>query len=920
MNEEHPVNALPKKYRLQEYELVRVLGFGGFGMTYLGYDHNLDRPVAIKEYLPLDIATRTSDHSVVPQASEFRGTFEWGLNSFLDEARTLARFDHRHIIKVLRFFEAHGTGYIVMEYAEGETLSDYLNRKGTLTESELKEILFPLLAGLEEVHGADFLHRDIKPGNIIIRAEDGSPVLLDFGAARQAIGAKSRSLSAILTPGYAPFEQYSTRGAQGPWTDLYALGAVCYRALTGEVPDDAIDRTHDDPLVPLAERCDEDQASPGFLSAIDRALQVNKEYRPQTIGAWRAELGDAPDISDPDPQKPLPPDKSGTAPGISVLDPDPLGGRISPPSNKRKPPPDDPEPLPPGVRSGGGKGVWVALGACVVLAVVGLGGYWVVGEIDRRAEAKHQAAMDLQAAKARQDAEVARQVSALLSGATADLSSNRLTSPDGANAWEKYQEVLQLESGHKDALSGLASIISRYAGMFEDALSRGDLGLASDYVSRIRQVDSDASVLGELERRLGQAQEAARQAKIKRQAEIKRQVNEHVSQFEAALSGGDLVSASGYVSRIRALDEDASVLGELERRLGQAQEAARQANIKRQAAEAARQAEIKRQAAEAARQAEIKRQVNEHVSQFEVALSGGDLVSASGYVSRIRALDEDASVLGELERRLADAKALLAELARQRSLAPGRTFKDCGECPQMVVVPSGWFMMGSPSNEKDRSNDEGPQHRVEIEYRLAVGVYEVTFAEWDACVASGGCNGYRPDDAGWGRGARPVIKVSWKDARSYVSWLSSKTGHSYRLLSESEWEYVARAGTVTPFHFGETISTSQANYDGDYTYGSGRQGVDREKTVSVGSFSPNAFGLYDVHGNVQEWTQDCWNGSYSGAPGDGSSWERGDCSKRVLRGGSWDNYPWLLRSAIRYGNSTAGYRYNFYGFRVARRF
>ena len=823
MNEEHPVNALPKKYRLQEYELVRVLGFGGFGMTYLGYDHHLDRPVAIKEYLPLDIATRTSDHSVVPQASEFRGTFEWGLNSFLDEARTLARFDHRHIIKVLRFFEAHGTGYIVMEYAEGETLSDYLNRKGTLTESELKEILFPLLAGLEEVHGADFLHRDIKPGNIIIRAEDGSPVLLDFGAARQAIGAKSRSLSAILTPGYAPFEQYSTRGAQGPWTDLYALGAVCYRALTGEVPDDAIDRTHDDPLVPLAERCDEDQASPGFLSAIDHALQVDEEDRPQTIGAWRAELGDAPSdppagpISPPGVVlKPPPPDELGDAPGISVSDP--LGGRISPPSNKRKPPPDDPEPLPPGVRSGGGKGVWVALGACVVLAVVGLGGYWVVGEIDRRAEAKHQAAMDLQAEQARQDAEVARQVSALLSGAATDLSSNRLTSPEGANAWEKYQDVLKLVPGHKDALSGLASIISRYAGMFEDALSRGDLGLASDYVSRIRQVDSDASVLVELDRRLGQAQESARQAEINRQAEL-------------------------------------------------------------------------------ARQAELKRQIDEYVSKFEVALSDGDLVSASAYVSRIRELDEDASVLGELD----------------------WTFKDCGECPQMVVVPSGGFLMGSPSSEEGRDADEGPQHRVEIGYGLAVGVYEVTFAEWDACVASGGCNGYRPSDEGWGRGARPVINVSWEDARSYVSWLSSKTGQSYRLLSESEWEYVARAGTTTPFHFGETISTDQANYDGDYTYGSGRQGVDREKTVSVGSFPPNGFGLYDVHGNVWEWTQDCWNGSYSGAPGDGSSWERGDCSKRVLRGGSWDYGPRDLRSANRLRN-TSGFRSHLNGFRVARRF
>ena len=288
--EQQPLHALPQGHRLQEYELVRVLGFGGFGMTYLGFDHNLDKAVAIKEYLPSDTATRTADHSVAPQASEFRGDFQWGLERFLDEARTLARFDHRHIIKVHRFFEAHGTAYIVMEYAEGETLSAFLTRKGTLSEAELKGILYPLLDGLEVVHGADFLHRDIKPGNIVLRDVDGSPVLLDFGAARQAIGAKSRSVTSIVTPGYAPIEQYSSRGHQGAWTDIYALGGVCYRALTGQVPDDATDRMRNDPLIPVSQRC-AGQASRGFLSAIDAALSVDEGDRPQSVGAWRVVLG-----------------------------------------------------------------------------------------------------------------------------------------------------------------------------------------------------------------------------------------------------------------------------------------------------------------------------------------------------------------------------------------------------------------------------------------------------------------------------------------------------------------------------------------------------------------------------------------------------------------------------------------------------
>ena len=249
----------------------------------------------------------------------------------------------------------------------------------------------------------------------------------------------------------------------------------------------------------------------------------------------------------------------------------------------------------------------------------------------------------------------------------------------------------------------------------------------------------------------------------------------------------------------------------------------------------------------------------------------------------------------------------------------GEIFRDCAECPEMVVVPSGSFTMGSPNSEDGRDDDESPRHRVRIEYPLAVGVYEVTFSEWEACVDAGGCGGYVPGDGGWGRGNRPVIKVSWKDAQSYVRWLSAKTGHRYGLLSESEWEYVARAGTETPFHFGTTISTDQPNYNGNYTYGTGGRGLHRGKTLPVGSLRANAWGVHDLHGNVWEWVQDCYNDSYVGAPADGSAWESGNCDSRVLRGGSWDFFPWILRSAYRFG-FTSGDRYYYIGFRVIRRF
>ena len=258
-------------------------------------------------------------------------------------------------------------------------------------------------------------------------------------------------------------------------------------------------------------------------------------------------------------------------------------------------------------------------------------------------------------------------------------------------------------------------------------------------------------------------------------------------------------------------------------------------------------------------------------------------------------------------------KAEAGKKARQQAaMKPGRVFRDCGTCPEMVVVPAGSFTMGSPASEEDHHDSESPQHRVRISQAFAVGKYEVTFAEWDACVDGGGCNGHLPDDEGWGRGRRPANYVSWEDAQAYVAWLSRKTGKEYRLLSESEWEYAARAGTQTRYHWGDSVGRNRANCDGCGSR------WDDERTAPVGSFSANGFGLHDMAGNVWEWVEDCWHDSYSGAPSDGSAWTTGgNCSGRVLRGGSWDSGPGYLRSANRFRGSP-GLRYNDLGFRVSR--
>ena len=278
-----------------------------------------------------------------------------------------------------------------------------------------------------------------------------------------------------------------------------------------------------------------------------------------------------------------------------------------------------------------------------------------------------------------------------------------------------------------------------------------------------------------------------------------------------------------------------------------------------------------------------------------------------------------------------ERRITLARAGRQ----PGETFRDCPTCPQMVVVPAGSYQMGSPASEEDQDEDEGPVHQVTLGQPFAVGVYEVTVGEYGRFVSTTGYKGESRcrvwtgekwewesernwRDPGYRQSERdPVACVNWADAQAYVRWLLQETGQSYRLLSEAEWEYVVRAGTTGPFHFGGSISPTQANYDGNYTYGGGGRGQYRERTVPVGSFQPNAFGLYDVHGNVWEWVQDCWNESYTGAPSDGRAWESGDCGRRVLRGGSWYNEPRYLRSANR-DRYTADNRFNSLGFRIAR--
>ena len=256
--------------------------------------------------------------------------------------------------------------------------------------------------------------------------------------------------------------------------------------------------------------------------------------------------------------------------------------------------------------------------------------------------------------------------------------------------------------------------------------------------------------------------------------------------------------------------------------------------------------------------------------------------------------------------------SICSSLTFAQTPTPGSVFQDCDKCPSMVVVPAGSFAMGSPASEPRRESYEGPQHEVTFAKPFAVAKYELTFADWDACVTGGGCNGYKPNNLDWGRGQQPVINVSWDDARAYVAWLSEVTGKTYRLLSEAEYEYATRAGTTTVYPWGDDIGKNNANCNGCGSK------WDVQQPAPVGSFPPNKFGLYDMVGNVFEWTQDCYHDSYNGAPTDGSAWiTGGDCGKRAVRGGAWSFYTVFLRSAFRMGVPIV-IRGSNLGFRVGR--
>ncbi len=532
MSNTNPQGVLESGYSLLWYRIGRILGRGAFGITYLAEDINLGRPVAIKEYFPSQYCLRDKHGAVSPLSDEAATDYNWGMERFLAEARTLAQFEHPNIVRVINVFEENGTAFMVMHYEVGTSLSQLLKRRRTLGERDLVQLTVPLLDGLEKIHAEGFIHRDIKPANIYLRA-GGSPVLLDFGSARQSMQEQTLTLTSLVSPGFAPIEQYTSKGErQGPWTDIYGFGATLYRAMTGVVPLPAVDRSaaisngNQDQLA-AARTLISEPYSEHLLAAIDHALAFRVQDRPQSIAEWRKELGLEETYIDTQPQPAATEHGTGTVRMDSAAD---EGTTAVKQSEVMETPTaataqaDVEQDATTIKKTIPERKQWYMAAAAAALAVlVGLGMIFMgpdraPGDLDMiaaetltGADILAQLGADvvpdivnesipemlsdsetISTAVLTDPAEQTR-INQLLEAARADLAAQRLTTPPGNNAYEKFQTILAINPRHEGARNGMESLMNRYLLLAQQATDEEDFDRAATLLDRAAMVAPDSS-------------------------------------------------------------------------------------------------------------------------------------------------------------------------------------------------------------------------------------------------------------------------------------------------------------------------------------------------------------------------------------------------------------------------------------------
>jgi len=519
-NQPYPM-MLQAGYKLHWYRIESVLGKGAFGITYLAHDVNLDRQVAIKEYLPGQFAVRNDDLSVQPTTDAHKEDFEWGLKRFVSEAKILTKFEHPNLVRVFNVFEMNNTAYMVMNYEVGKSLQQILKSRKTLTESELTKITIPLLSGLEVMHEKGFVHRDIKPGNIFIRS-DGSPVLLDFGSARQTRGKRGQeitegqdTITTLVSPGYAPIEQYGSKSdRQGPWTDIYGLAATLYKAVTGKMPLAAVDRSetiiHDqkDCYMPVSKLA-EGRYTGQFLAAIDHAMAFKADERPQDVVEWRTEFNitenDIPTMPVPDSQLESQLESqpgSDSAAATVKLDHTQEATTIKITSEAQEETEiidtfenvlvNKPLYLQP---------KWMA-SAAIVVVIIAFGIIKSSNEKDDKTTAIVQSLAETEQIVVEKisdaeessalDSEEQTKIEELLRLAEEDIAAHRLTRPKENNALDKYLSILMIDEDNNEANEGIRSVSDKYISLAYGAMQSNKLKKAETYIEKAKRIYTES--------------------------------------------------------------------------------------------------------------------------------------------------------------------------------------------------------------------------------------------------------------------------------------------------------------------------------------------------------------------------------------------------------------------------------------------
>jgi serine/threonine protein kinase/flagellin-specific chaperone FliS len=519
MGEKVHRNSLQPGYKLHWYTIKEILGQGGFGITYLAFDNNLEEDVAIKEFLPIELAMREGDFSIHPISEGHKDNFEWGLDRFIKEARTLTKFKHPNVVRVRSVFNENNTAYMVMEFERGESLQEILSRRKTLDEAELMNIIIPLLGGLDVVHQSNFIHRDIKPANIFIRT-DGSPLLLDFGSARQALGQETKTLTSLVSPGYAPFEQYYSKSdEQGPFTDIYGFGATLYRAVTGLTPMDAVDRSRSilqsstDTIVTSTE-ISKNKYSGRFLYAIDHAMKFKPEERPQTVAEWKREF----ELPDNPIREAKEIEKQITQPGTQAV-----AKNEAREAARKKP----------------GKVTYILL---LLLLLFGAAYYYQDVLLNEQKQWQQD-----------------NEIESLLAAAQAEQ-------PAGDTALANYRRVLELQANNAEARLGLQSITNQLTANASNQIKAGDFSAAEKTLAEAAAILPDAASIKLASEELAQAKVTLKNklAKEKLKGE---QLASAIKKAQTAADKGQITETFALIEQARILDADNNTIAEIKNRL-----------------------------------------------------------------------------------------------------------------------------------------------------------------------------------------------------------------------------------------------------------------------------------------------------------------------------------------------------------------